>query len=151
MPDWRSGAVLPCLARRRLCDRIGAYSELQSHGGFEWSFKCAAGTERSTLELLSKTPMNRSGSPLRSDRHVVLAVLTGVYTLNLVDRGVMALLLQPIKADLNLTDTQLGLVTGIAFGLFYAVLGLPIARWSDRGNRVAITSLAIGLWGLTVM
>jgi MFS family permease len=63
----------------------------------------------------------------------------------------MVLLLQPIKVDLHLTDTQLGLLTGIAFGLFYATLGLPIARWSDRGNRAMIASLAIGLWGLTVM
>lgn len=63
----------------------------------------------------------------------------------------MGLLLEPIKKDLNLSDTQLGFLTGIAFGLFYAVLGLPIARWADRGNRVTITSLAIGLWGVTVM
>ena len=42
-------------------------------------------------------------------------------------------------------------MTGIAFGLFYATLGVPIARWSDRGNRVTITSMAIALWGMTVM
>lgn len=77
--------------------------------------------------------------------------MTSVYTLNLLDRGVMAILLQPIKLDLQLTDTQLGLVTGIAFGLFYATLGVPIARWSDRADRSTIASLAIGLWGLTVM
>jgi predicted MFS family arabinose efflux permease len=71
--------------------------------------------------------------------------------LNLVDRGLMTLLLQPIKEDLHLSDTQLGFLTGIAFGLFYATLGLPIAQWADRGNRATITSLAIGLWGLTVM
>jgi MFS family permease len=77
--------------------------------------------------------------------------MTAVYTLNLIDRGVMMLLLQPIKEDLQLSDSQLGLVTGIAFGVFYATLGLPIARWADRGNRVTITSLAIGIWGLTAM
>src|SRR5260221_3350319 len=77
--------------------------------------------------------------------------MTAVYTLNLVDRGMMMLLLQPIKEDLHLSDTQLGILTGIAFGLFYATLGLPLARWADRGNRVTITALAIGLWGLTVM
>jgi predicted MFS family arabinose efflux permease len=59
--------------------------------------------------------------------------------------------LQPIKIDLRLSDTRLGLLTGIAFGLFYAMLGLPIARWADRGNRVIITAVAIGLWGVTVM
>src|ERR1044071_5892357 len=84
-------------------------------------------------------------------RHYALGVLTAVYMLNLVDRGLMILLLQPIKEDLHLSDTQLGFLTGIAFGLFYATLGIPIARWADRGNRVTITSLTIGLWGLTVM
>jgi len=80
-----------------------------------------------------------------------LTTLTAVYALNLVDRGVMGVLLQPIKQDLQLSDTQLGMVTGIAFALFYALMGVPIARWADRGNRVTITSIAIGLWGLTVM
>lgn len=70
---------------------------------------------------------------------------------NLVDRGLMWLLLQPIKEDLQLSDTQLGFVTGIAFAMFYATLGIPLARWADRGNRVTIASLAIGLWGFTVM
>jgi MFS family permease len=84
-------------------------------------------------------------------RRYALGLVTAVYTVNLIDRGLMSLLLQPIKEDLQLSDTQMGLVTGIAFGLFYAVLGVPIARLADRGNRVKITSLAIGLWGLTVM
>ncbi len=77
--------------------------------------------------------------------------MTGVFTLNLVDRGLLVLLLQPIKEDLRLTDTQLGFVTGIAFGIFYAVFGLPIGRWADKGNRVRVTALSIGLWGVTVM
>jgi MFS family permease len=74
-----------------------------------------------------------------------------VYTLNFLDRSLMVLLLQPIKEDLRLSDTQLGLLTGIAFGVFYAVLGVPIARLADRGNRVTITSIAIALWSITVM
>ncbi|MGH8425052.1 MAG: spinster family MFS transporter, partial [Pseudomonas fluorescens] len=77
-------------------------------------------------------------------------MLAGVYSLNLVDRGLMILLLQPIKQDLQLSDSQLGFVTGIAFGLFYATLGLPIAQWADRGNRATITSLAIAVWSVTV-
>jgi predicted MFS family arabinose efflux permease len=84
-------------------------------------------------------------------KRYALGAVTAVYTLNLLDRGLMSLLLQPIKQDLQLSDTQLGFLTGIAFGLFYATLGLPVARWADRGNRVTITSIAIGLWGLTVM
>jgi MFS family permease len=81
----------------------------------------------------------------------VLGLLTLIYMMNILDRGLIVLLLQPIKQDLRLSDTQLGFVTGIAFALFYSTLGVPIARWADRGNRVTITSVAIGLWSLTVM
>jgi MFS family permease len=84
-------------------------------------------------------------------RRYGLAVMTAVYTLNLVDRGLIHLLLQPIKVDLQLSDTQLGFLTGMAFALFYATAGVPIARWADRGNRATIAALAIGVWGLTVM
>jgi predicted MFS family arabinose efflux permease len=84
-------------------------------------------------------------------RPYVLGVLTLVGTLNFIDRNLIILLLQPIKEDLHLSDTQLGFLTGIAFGLFYATLGVPMARWADRGNRVTLTSIAIGLWGATVM
>jgi MFS family permease len=92
------------------------------------------------------------GAPLSTAyKRYALALMAVVYLFNLVDRGLMMLLLQPIKEDLHLSDTQLGLLTGIAFGLFYATMGVPLARWADRGNRVTITSLAIGLWGLTVM
>src|SRR6185503_11616339 len=85
------------------------------------------------------------------NKHYALAILTLVGALSYLDRGLMTLLLQPIKEDLQLSDTQLGFLTGIAFGLFYAVLGVPIARWADRGNRATLAALAIGLWGATVM
>jgi len=84
-------------------------------------------------------------------KYYVLGTLTSVYTVNSLDSGLMILLLQPIKEELHLSDSQLGVLTGIAFALFYATLGLPVARWADRGNRATITSLAIGLWGLTIM
>src|SRR6202035_2776787 len=84
-------------------------------------------------------------------RRYVLSAMTTVYTLSYLDQNLMLLLVQPIKDDLHLSDTQLGFLTGIAFGLFYATLGLPIGRWADRGNRATITSIAIGLWGVTVM
>lgn len=86
-----------------------------------------------------------------SYKKYVLGILTIVYTLGLTDRGLLILLLQPIEEDLRLSDTQLGFLTGIAFGLFYATLGVPIARWADRWNRVAITSMAITVWAATVM
>jgi predicted MFS family arabinose efflux permease len=84
-------------------------------------------------------------------KRYVLCALTLVCALNYLDRGLIALLLQPIKEDLKISDTKLGCLTGIAFGLFYATLGLPIARLADKRNRVTLTSVAIGLWGVTVM
>jgi len=84
-------------------------------------------------------------------RRYVLGSLTLVYTLNSLDVALMILVLEPIKRELHVSDSQLGVVTGIAFGLFYSTLGVPFARWVDRGNRVRITSVAIGLWAVTVM
>jgi predicted MFS family arabinose efflux permease len=84
-------------------------------------------------------------------KRYVLSALTLVCTFNYLDRCLLVLLLQPIKENLGLSDTQLGFLTGIAFALFYATLGIPIARWADRGNRSSITALAIALWGVTVM
>jgi MFS family permease len=84
-------------------------------------------------------------------RRYGLAILTLTYTLSQVDQTLIGVVLQPIQNDLHLSDTQLGFVTGIAFGLFYATLGVPVGRWADRGNRSTITAVAIGLWGATVM
>jgi MFS family permease len=84
-------------------------------------------------------------------RRYVLSTLTLVYMLSSLDQSLMSLVLQPIKENLHLSDSQLGFLNGIAFALFYSTLGVPIARWADRGNRVTIASLAVGLWGVTVM
>src|SRR5688500_7120279 len=83
-------------------------------------------------------------------RNYLLALLTTILAFNYVDRLALGLLLEDIKADLALTDTQLGFLTGIAFALFYAVMGVPIARWADRGNRVTITALTTALWSVAV-
>jgi predicted MFS family arabinose efflux permease len=83
-------------------------------------------------------------------RRYALILLTAVYTLSYMDRLMLGMLMQPMKNDLHLSDTQLGFMTGIAFALFYATLGVPIARWADRGDRVTIASLAIGLWSVVV-
>src|SRR5688500_12783235 len=83
-------------------------------------------------------------------RNYLLALLTTILAFNYIDRLALGLLLEDIKADLALTDTQLGFLTGIAFALFYAVMGIPIARWADRGNRVTIISLTTALWSVAV-
>lgn len=81
-----------------------------------------------------------------SYRRYTLAVLMVVLVFNNLDRSAIGLALQSIKAEFALSDTQIGLLTGIAFALFYSVMGIPIARWADRGNRVTVLSLATALW-----
>ena len=75
-----------------------------------------------------------------------LTLLSAVSFFNYLDRMVIAVLVQPIKADLGLSDTQVGLVSGFAFALLYALAGLPIARIADRSSRVRLISVCLVLW-----
>lgn len=84
--------------------------------------------------------------PNISGRAWVLAVLTLTYTFNHVDRQILVILLEPIKAEFGLSDGQVGWLTGLSFAAFYATLGIPVAMWADRGNRRNIISLALALW-----
>jgi MFS family permease len=86
-----------------------------------------------------------------SYRNYLLTGLLVILVCNYVDRLALGLMLQDIKTDLHLTDTQLGFLSGIAFALFYSVMGVPIARWADRGNRTMIIALTAGLWSVAVM
>lgn len=83
-------------------------------------------------------------------KHYLLFMLMLVAVIGYLDRFVFALAMESIKFDLNLSDTQLGLMTGIAFSGFYALAGIPIARYADNGNRVTVTSITLGLLGLMV-
>ena len=77
-----------------------------------------------------------------------LAVLTVALLFATIDRSVMQLLIEPIKADLKLSDTQMSLITGFAFVFFYAFLGLPIARLADRSSRRLIIGIGIAFWSV---
>jgi predicted MFS family arabinose efflux permease len=76
----------------------------------------------------------------------VLVLLAGVSVSNYLDRAILGILQQPIKQELGLTDLQLGWISGPAFALFYASLGIPIARWAERGPRVTILALCLAVW-----
>ncbi len=78
----------------------------------------------------------------------VLGALTIVYVFNFVDRQILAILAPAIREDLGLTDTQIGALSGLAFGLFYATLGIPIARLADKYSRVNVISISLGIWSL---
>lgn len=79
-------------------------------------------------------------------KRYVTVLLLVVYIFNQTDRAIFGFLMEPIKAELGFSDSQLGFLAGPALVLFYATLGIPIARWADRSNRVTIMSIAIALW-----
>jgi len=100
---------------------------------------------------MATTPMNVSGS--RSVR-VTLWILLIVYIFNFIDRQIVNILAEPIARDLGLSDTQIGLMTGLAFALFYTVLGIPIARFADRSStsRPAVIAVSLAIWsGMTAL
>lgn len=83
-------------------------------------------------------------------KRYLLFILTLIALFNYVDRVTLGIVLEDIKQDLDLSDTQLGVLTGIAFALFYSVVGIPIARWADRGDRVKIIAVTTLLWSIAV-
>ncbi len=95
-----------------------------------------------------------AANPLQAARYrtYVLTMLVVIYVFNFLDRQIVTILAEPIKVDLGLSDTQIGLMTGLAFAIFYTVLGIPIARLADRANRVSIIAVALVVWsGMTAL
>lgn len=95
-------------------------------------------------QALSPAVVSQQATP--GYRAYVLFILVVAYTFNFVDRVIVGILAQPIKEDLGLSDTQLGLMSGTAFALFYTFLGIPIARLADRSSRTWIMTGALALW-----
>jgi len=93
--------------------------------------------------LSSITPRDQTRSVSSS---VLLAILVLVVTVNFMDRTIVSTIGVAIKNDLGLSDTQLGLLQGLAFALFYTTLGIPMARLADRHHRVNLMSAAIAIW-----
>jgi predicted MFS family arabinose efflux permease len=81
-------------------------------------------------------------------RWTVLVMLTLVYTFNFIDRQILVILQEPIKAELVLSDAQLGLLTGFSFALVYVTAGIPIAWLADRSNRRNIVAASLAFWSL---
>ncbi|GLT02403.1 MFS transporter [Sphingobium jiangsuense] len=99
-----------------------------------------AGSPPTLLSGLNEGRPGRTGA--------MMAMLLIAYTLNFIDRQIVGILAVPIKADLGLSDQQLGLMGGLAFALFYSGLGIPIARLADRHDRGLIMTVALALWSL---
>lgn len=96
---------------------------------------------------MASAPTN-SDAPSQRGLKVTLWILLVVYIFNFIDRQIVNILAEPIARDLDLSDTQIGLMTGLAFALFYTVLGLPIARYADRPSthRPKLIALALATW-----
>ncbi len=95
---------------------------------------------------LTETPSTEPHELETNYRWYALGVLTTVYIFNFIDRQILVILQESIKNDLGLSDTQLGLLSGISFALFYVTLGIPIARMADKGNRRNIVAIAVATW-----
>lgn len=95
-------------------------------------------------------------------RHYMLFVLFFVYSMSMADRNIMGVLIQPVQAEFGITDGAMGLLSGLAFALFYSVLAIPFGRYADRSNRrnlvawccfawsiaTALCGMAVGFWSL---
>ena len=90
-------------------------------------------------------------APIKGSRYALIMV-TIAYMFNFIDRQILVILQEPIKADMGLTDAQLGLLSGFSFAVVYITAGIPIAYWADRGNRRNVVALAVAVWsGMTAL
>ncbi|MFO1401900.1 MAG: MFS transporter [Steroidobacteraceae bacterium] len=81
-------------------------------------------------------------------RRYVLGVLMLAYVANIMDRSVLAILLEPLRQEFHASDAQLGVLGGIAFAFFYSFFGIPIAAWADRSSRRDVLALAVAMWSV---
>ena len=81
-------------------------------------------------------------------RWYVVWLLFAVYVLNFVDRQILTILIEPIKKEFHFSDMQMGMLGGLAFAALYSMLGIPIARFADRANRVSIISASLAIWSI---
>src|SRR3546814_19413112 len=75
-----------------------------------------------------------------------LAILTVLNAFNFLDRQIITILAEPIKAEFKLADWQIGMMPGLSFSLRYCISGFPIARWAERGERIRILLIAVFVW-----
>ncbi|HEY9092087.1 MFS transporter [Parasphingorhabdus sp.] len=98
------------------------------------------------------SPMPRPDAPRVTSPNVALGMLLLVYIFNFVDRQILAILAGPIQADLGLSDTQMGLLGGIAFALLYSTLAVPLGWIADRTSRSWVITISLGIWsGFTAL
>ena len=125
---------------------------------------CVQAVIGGSIPISAGSPHNGSAAASNSARKLTLGILVSIFAVNFMDRQILAILVEPIKRDLDLSDTQIGFLYGFAFAALYTTAGLPIARLADRGNRAwivncslilfsvmtAVCGLATGYWQLVL-
>ncbi len=109
-----------------------------------------AGVRPPSVDVAAESREGEAARSARERRYAlfVASFLALVYTFNFMDRQIMSVLQEPIRRELGLSDTQLGLLTGLSFAIFYTAFGIPVAWLSDRTRRVGIMAVACGIWSL---
>lgn len=97
---------------------------------------------------MAGTPNQSAPTTTAIRRWYIVGVLTLVYIFNFIDRQIISVLQEPMRVELGLSDTQLGLLQGLTFALFYVTMGIPLARWADVGVRRDVVALAVGTWSV---
>ncbi len=113
----------------------------------------ARSTENSVKRMqptprITATPNSDAQTPGLGYSWYVVFVLMVCYTLSFIDRQILSLLVGPIKRDLGISDTRIGLLQGLAFALFYTILGLPLGRIADTKNRRTLVTLGVLFWSV---
>jgi predicted MFS family arabinose efflux permease len=103
---------------------------------------------------MKSAPLDEAPSvrPISRGRRIYILVIFALVSMcAIVDRHILAVLISPIQKELQVNDTLMGLLSGVAFAFFYATAGIPIARYADRGNRRNILAVALALWSLATV
>lgn len=100
------------------------------------------------METATSSSSEGKGFGSHAYRSYVLNALLLVYILNFIDRGLLSVVARPLKADIGISDTAWGLLTGFGFALLYTIVGIPLARVAETKNRVKIIAICLALWSL---
>jgi MFS family permease len=102
----------------------------------------------SNVNPASSAPNSTEFKVTEGYRWYVVWLLFAVYVLNFVDRQILTILIEPIKEEFKFSDLQMGMLGGLAFAALYSILGIPIARFADKANRVSIISASLAIWSI---
>lgn len=109
------------------------------------------GSTGAEAEILSPDSSSRppsAGAESARTKSWVLFLMTLAYTSSFMDRTILSIIQNPIKEELHLSDTQLGLLGGFAFAIFYSTLGIPVARLAERVDRRWLIAASLTVWSL---